>query len=664
MEPRARNKQPKNQKNKITMSFGGHERHPTRNISNPGENDILCGRGGGTNAHPGNIKFRRLVAAHKLRYLAASKAEKPSVARDVTVTATGEACPEDYATLMNKAALIKAKNEMAIHRLGGGGGRGSLEPPPQQQQQQQVHKDGGGVEYSAANNCRNDYKEGNGHGMGGGNEDDLIEAEIQRLLKQRQEELMNSNGKGKKKHQRYQGNDNLPQSSLDFRGVGGRGNGGDGVEPQPYMGEEAVLREYEQLMQKQRELSMIAGKISSLTGGMNFGNLGGGGGGGGIGIFNNNNGNNFNNNMMSQSGMGNCMRGGMNSNNNYNNGNNFGFGMQHNHIPDAASDYMNRLRLLRQGGGGGDNGMFNNMSSSYFGNGNMMSGNGNMMANKMGNNIGGGSNNIQMQMMQQWMRGGEGGNNSNMGQRKGGQDDFPIEEYQASLQQFLSHGGGRGGIGNKNELSTSSLTQNAGSSNSMDYSNLMCMQVPTKNHDHRSNKRNRRGSLESVDDINLPLGRPTLQSIESTIGRPSFQSVDDLGMRSTFKSVDTMDLMSIGNSINEIIDEDLEKMTPEMRDKHARRLSLTMMVGANDRKNVKPMRNERNKAEFNNSSGGSSFFVQTKGCDGPSTMNRSSQLSMNFNLEGVEDDSRLSFLSVMSELTDYQDMLAKANCNL
>ena len=52
-------------------------------IQQPGENDILCGRGGGTNAHSGNIKFRKLVAAHKLRYLAASKSDKPNVARDV-----------------------------------------------------------------------------------------------------------------------------------------------------------------------------------------------------------------------------------------------------------------------------------------------------------------------------------------------------------------------------------------------------------------------------------------------------------------------------------------------------------------------------------------------------------------------------------------------------
>ena len=175
--------------------------HPLTNILHPGLNDILCGRGGATNAHPGNIKFRKLVAAHKLRYLAATKCDKPAVAKDVVrewramdppgrflakmenpsksggggggdgnntseddttfgmsnnnntkapeywydigdkkarekasqclrerngaanevvanlvkaVTATGEACPEDYATLINKAsAVIQAQQQLA-----------------------------------------------------------------------------------------------------------------------------------------------------------------------------------------------------------------------------------------------------------------------------------------------------------------------------------------------------------------------------------------------------------------------------------------------------------------------------------------------------------------------------------------------------------------------
>ena len=53
------------------------------NIAKPTEHDVLCGRGGGTNNHPGNVKFRLLINDYKLRYLAASKVDKPKVARDV-----------------------------------------------------------------------------------------------------------------------------------------------------------------------------------------------------------------------------------------------------------------------------------------------------------------------------------------------------------------------------------------------------------------------------------------------------------------------------------------------------------------------------------------------------------------------------------------------------
>jgi hypothetical protein len=52
-------------------------------IRHPGEHDLLLGRGGGTNNHSGNIKFRRLVNEHKLRYMFCPKLEKPKVARDV-----------------------------------------------------------------------------------------------------------------------------------------------------------------------------------------------------------------------------------------------------------------------------------------------------------------------------------------------------------------------------------------------------------------------------------------------------------------------------------------------------------------------------------------------------------------------------------------------------
>ena len=51
------------------------------NIEEPGENDVMFGRGGGTNNHSGNIKFRKLCFENKFKYLAASKVDKPKVAQ-------------------------------------------------------------------------------------------------------------------------------------------------------------------------------------------------------------------------------------------------------------------------------------------------------------------------------------------------------------------------------------------------------------------------------------------------------------------------------------------------------------------------------------------------------------------------------------------------------
>ena len=53
------------------------------NIAVPGLNDVLCGRGGAANNHEGNVRFRKMVAEQKRRYLAAGKKEKPQVARDI-----------------------------------------------------------------------------------------------------------------------------------------------------------------------------------------------------------------------------------------------------------------------------------------------------------------------------------------------------------------------------------------------------------------------------------------------------------------------------------------------------------------------------------------------------------------------------------------------------
>lgn len=47
------------------------------------DDDVICGRGGKVNNHPGNKRFRKLIHQHKLEYLRATKQEKPMVAMKI-----------------------------------------------------------------------------------------------------------------------------------------------------------------------------------------------------------------------------------------------------------------------------------------------------------------------------------------------------------------------------------------------------------------------------------------------------------------------------------------------------------------------------------------------------------------------------------------------------
>ena len=49
-------------------------------------NDVLCGRGGGTNVHPGNKRFRDLINANRRAYLKARKNDKPAISRSIVRT--------------------------------------------------------------------------------------------------------------------------------------------------------------------------------------------------------------------------------------------------------------------------------------------------------------------------------------------------------------------------------------------------------------------------------------------------------------------------------------------------------------------------------------------------------------------------------------------------
>ena len=75
--------------------------------------DVLCGRGGGTNLHPGNRRFRDLVDASRRAYLKARKNDKPAISRSI-VTAIRE---------MNGRFLKKDEKSGLWHEIGDDGAR-------------------------------------------------------------------------------------------------------------------------------------------------------------------------------------------------------------------------------------------------------------------------------------------------------------------------------------------------------------------------------------------------------------------------------------------------------------------------------------------------------------------------------------------------------------
>ncbi|GFH61087.1 hypothetical protein CTEN210_17563 [Chaetoceros tenuissimus] len=57
---------------------------PLVRIRNPTKEDVLCGRGGGINAHEGNVAFRQMVHEQKERYnVAANKQEKAEISQQI-----------------------------------------------------------------------------------------------------------------------------------------------------------------------------------------------------------------------------------------------------------------------------------------------------------------------------------------------------------------------------------------------------------------------------------------------------------------------------------------------------------------------------------------------------------------------------------------------------
>lgn len=56
---------------------------PLKDVKEPHENDVMYGRGGGTNHHPGNKRYRLMVESRKVKYVNSKRLDKPLVALEI-----------------------------------------------------------------------------------------------------------------------------------------------------------------------------------------------------------------------------------------------------------------------------------------------------------------------------------------------------------------------------------------------------------------------------------------------------------------------------------------------------------------------------------------------------------------------------------------------------
>jgi hypothetical protein len=78
---------------------------PMKDIKEPHDHDVLYGRGGGTNHHPGNKRYRKMVEDRKLDYVNSKRLDKPLVALEIIKYWRGQDPPGRFLKLDEKTGL-------------------------------------------------------------------------------------------------------------------------------------------------------------------------------------------------------------------------------------------------------------------------------------------------------------------------------------------------------------------------------------------------------------------------------------------------------------------------------------------------------------------------------------------------------------------------------
>lgn len=91
-------------------------RYPHTNINNPHANDVLCGRGGLSNSHVGNISWRKLISENQQEYLTLSKRDKSYLSRKIVNSIRNENPPGRFLKKNTKTGLWCDIGDKDAHR--------------------------------------------------------------------------------------------------------------------------------------------------------------------------------------------------------------------------------------------------------------------------------------------------------------------------------------------------------------------------------------------------------------------------------------------------------------------------------------------------------------------------------------------------------------------
>ena len=101
-EPKEETEEDRKKKEELKKKYANW---PLKGIKDPHDNDVMYGRGGGTNHHPGNKRYRKMVEDRKLEYVNSKRLDKPLVALEIIRLWRGQVPPGRFLKLDEKTGL-------------------------------------------------------------------------------------------------------------------------------------------------------------------------------------------------------------------------------------------------------------------------------------------------------------------------------------------------------------------------------------------------------------------------------------------------------------------------------------------------------------------------------------------------------------------------------